>query len=77
MHPADINAALIKRGMNQTKLAALIGVEQNLVSSVIHGTLNSRPVATAISGATGIPLADLWPGQYDRKPGRKPARAAA
>lgn len=76
MHPADINAALIKRGLNQTRVAELIGVDQSLVSSVITGRFKSRPVAAAIAGAIDIPLDDLWPGQYHSKPGRHPARAA-
>lgn len=77
MHPADINAALVKRGTNQTRVAELLDVDQSLVSKVIKGTFKSRPVAAAISAATGIPLNDLWPGQYEAKPGRARTRAAA
>lgn len=66
MHPADINAALIKSGRTQTRIADLLDVEQSLVSSVVHGRIRSRPTAAAIAAAIDKPIAEIWPGKYPR-----------
>lgn len=64
MHPADIKAALQKRGTNQAKIAETMKVSRSTVSYVIQGRGKSRRVADAISQATGIPVDRLWPGKY-------------
>lgn len=66
MHPADINAALIKNGRSQTRIAELLGIDQSLVSSTVHGRLRSRPTAAAIAAAIDKPIEEIWPGQYPR-----------
>lgn len=73
MHAADINAALIKAGTNQTKLATQIGVDQSLVSLVIHGKSRNPRVAAAIAKATGLPLQRLFPGRHLQPPTRTAA----
>lgn len=67
MHPADINAALLKAGANQTRIAERFNVSCNAVSSVIHGRMKSHRLANAISKITGIPVNSLWPGKYVRR----------
>lgn len=64
MHPADIKAALQKRGTNQSKIAETMNVSRSTVTYVIQGRSKSGRVAQAISQATGIPVDRLWPGQY-------------
>ena len=64
MHPADINASLIKSGTNQTKIAKMLGVTQMCISHVIYGRSKSRRIARAISDVTELPLSKLWPGKY-------------
>ena len=64
MHPADIKAALQKRGTNQSKIAETMKVSRSTVTYVIQGRSKSRRVAEAISTATGIPVDRLWPGKY-------------
>lgn len=64
MHPADINAALIKNGRTQRRIADLLGIDQSLVSSVVHSRLRSRPVAAAIAAAIDKPIDEIWPGKY-------------
>ena len=64
MHPADINAALIKSGTNQTIIAEGLGISHVCVSHVIYGRSTSRRVAEAIAKATGFSLQQLWPGRY-------------
>ncbi len=73
MHPADINAALIKCGTNQTQIAERLGVTQSTVSYVIWGRVRSRRVAHAIAKATGLPVDQLWPGRYGYAPRRRAA----
>jgi lambda repressor-like predicted transcriptional regulator len=67
MHPADINAALLKAGANQTRIAEKHNVSCNAVSSVIHGRMKSRRLANAIAKVTGIPVNTLWPGKYTKR----------
>lgn len=64
MHPADIQAALKKRGSSQTKIAATAKVTPAHVSYVIVGRTKSRRIANLISQATGISVDRLWPGKY-------------
>lgn len=74
MHYADINAALIKRGSSQVKVAESLvpPVTKSMVSKVIHGEKRSFRVEDAISEATGKALWQLWPRWYS-----KPRRRAA
>lgn len=64
MHPADINARLIKAGWNQSKLARELGVSQSLVSLVIRDRGRSRRVAEAIANVVQLPVDRMWPGAY-------------
>ena len=64
MHPADINAALIKSGTNQTIIAEHLGISHVSVSHIIHGRSTSRRIAEAIAKATGLTIQQLWPGRY-------------
>lgn len=64
MHPADINAALIKKRTNQSAIARAVGVTPMAISQVIHGRSKSFRIAMAISKATGISINALWPGRY-------------
>lgn len=64
MHPADIQAALKKRGSSQAKIAEASNVSRAHVSYVIQGRSKSRRIAEAISTTTGIPVDRLWPGKY-------------
>lgn len=64
MHPADIKAAIQKRGSSQAKIADAANVSRSHVSYVIQGRSKSRRIADAISRATGIPVDRLWPGKY-------------
>ncbi len=64
MHPADIQAALKKRGKTQADIATDLAVSRPHVAYVIQGRSKSRRVAEAISKATGIPVDRLWPGKY-------------
>ena len=64
MHPADIQAALIKAGYNQAKIASDLNVSHNAVSLVIHGRTKSARIAKHVSKLTKLPLSILWPGRY-------------
>lgn len=76
MHPADINAALIKRGYNQTRIADILDVRQCHVSHVIYGRIKSNRVAAAIAAAIDTPISQIWPGVYDAPRGGRPRAAA-
>lgn len=64
MHPADIKAALQKRGYWITDVARGLGVTPSAVSLIVRGEKKSRRVAREISRLTGIPVGRLFPGQY-------------
>ena len=67
MHPADINAALTKKGITQEKLIeGTPYVQRSTVSLVIHGHRRSPYLERRISQLTGISLHKLWPNRYDR-----------
>lgn len=74
-HPADIIAALRKKG---TSLAAL-SRQSGLSSSTLANAL-SRPWAKGemlISKAIGVPAEDIWPSRYydaNRNPINRPMR---
>jgi len=71
MHPADINAALIKKGVTQQKLIDGTGyTDRSIVSHVVHGRRRSETLEAAIAEITGIPLHRLWPKNYP-KPGKR------
>jgi lambda repressor-like predicted transcriptional regulator len=64
MHPADIQAALKKKGASQQSVADQAGVTHSCVSHVIRGRGKSRRVADLVAAVTGIPVEKLWPGEY-------------
>jgi lambda repressor-like predicted transcriptional regulator len=64
MHPVEIQAALKKCGSSQADIARICGVSQPAVSAVVNGRMRSADIERAISEATGIALADLWPQHY-------------
>ncbi len=68
MHPADIIAALSKRGINITEVARREGVSPQIVGCVIRGEKRSLPVAKCIAEITGHSLEKLWPGAYQYQP---------
>lgn len=64
MHPADINASLVKSGSNQSKIARSLDVTPMAICHVVYGRSKSRRIAKAISAITGLSLSELWPGKY-------------
>lgn len=64
MHPADIKAALQKRGSSQAKIADAAKVTRAHVSYVVQGRSKSRRIADLISNATGLTVERMWPGKY-------------
>jgi lambda repressor-like predicted transcriptional regulator len=65
LHHADIKAALIKAGFNQSTIADDMKVSDTTVSYVIRGLSTSRRIANHISKKVGIPVQKLWPGRYE------------
>jgi lambda repressor-like predicted transcriptional regulator len=65
MHPADIKAALEKRGYNQTRVADDLHVSASHVHMVIHGDAISLRVAERVGKILGRSPRELWPGVYD------------
>lgn len=70
MHPADITAALKKRGSSQSAVARSVrgrsgnAVTPGAVHLVVKGQSTSRTIALGIAKAAGIPVGELWPGKY-------------
>jgi lambda repressor-like predicted transcriptional regulator len=61
MHPLDIQAAIKKTGVNQSKLAERLGVSNSLISRVIYGTAKSQRVQDFIATRINKPVSELWP----------------
>lgn len=66
MHPEQIKAAIRMTGTTPAYIADGMGVSRACVSHVIHSRGISAKVAKRISQVTGIPIATLWPGKYQR-----------
>jgi lambda repressor-like predicted transcriptional regulator len=70
MHPADIKAALQKKGLSQISIARQSKrgpdrhVDKSAVCRVIAGNLKSVAIAQTIARAVGMPVASIWPGKY-------------
>ncbi len=63
MHPADIQAALKKKGLNHQKVADILDppVDRSLVTKVILGDSSNRAVRETIARIVGLPIRRLWP----------------
>jgi lambda repressor-like predicted transcriptional regulator len=70
MHPADIKAALEKRGVSQADLAHDLGVSQPTISRIIRGETVSDRLMKGIAEAIGEHPAKVFPGYYLKPPKR-------
>lgn len=84
MHPADIKAALHKKGFTQTQVAVMAKrrnghAHKSAVSRVIAGNLKSSDLAQLIARLIGKPANQIWPGKYPHleKPSRDRRKAAS
>ena len=68
MHPADIAAALKKKGKTQKAVAKELGLSHVSVAAVIRGRSHSYKVANYISAIIGFPLDVIWPNSYHYLP---------
>ncbi len=68
MHPADINCALIKAGLNHKKIATHFDISSTTVRNVILGKVKVHRVATYIAEKSGYAIDDIWPDQYNYTP---------
>lgn len=72
MHPADIHAALKKAGSSWADVARSLRGAHNrplttaAVFNVVHGFSKSDKIAWRLSEVTGVPVTQLFPGQYAR-----------
>jgi lambda repressor-like predicted transcriptional regulator len=69
MHPADIKAALQKKGYTQTQVAVMAKrrhghAHKSAVSRVIAGDLKSSDLARLIARLIEMPVNQIWPGKY-------------
>jgi lambda repressor-like predicted transcriptional regulator len=59
--PQKIKAALVLRGITQTRLARKIGVSASMVGNVIRDGKVSRRVREAIAKELKAKVTDIWP----------------
>ena len=70
MHPADIQAALVKAGSSQSSIAQSMKhpdgkrLTQGSVHLVIRGKSKSARIAKRIAEVTGLTVSVMWPGAY-------------
>jgi predicted transcriptional regulator len=62
MHPADIQAALLKRGYTQARVAHELGVSTTAVSNVIWGKSTSARIERRIAQIIGATARDVFRG---------------
>ena len=64
MHPADIQAALKKRGINQTQIANELGVSKWAVSAVINKIIVSDRIMRIVAAKIELHPYDIFPEYY-------------
>jgi putative transcriptional regulator len=64
MHPADIAAALKRRGLSQSDVARELQISRPSVGDIIHGRGRSARVERVIADKLGLPLYVIWPQHY-------------
>lgn len=70
-HPADIKAALEKKGWTLVALAAHHGIKGS--SSLSHTFERSFPLnEKRIADAIGVPVQEIWPSRYNPDGTKKP-----
>lgn len=70
-HPADIKAALEKKGWTLKALADHHGIKGS--SSLSHTFLRSMPLnEQRIANALGVDPQDIWPSRYEEDGAKKP-----
>jgi transcriptional regulator with XRE-family HTH domain len=56
----EVKVQMLKKNINQTYIAELLGLKASTVSGVINNGRESRRVKEAIAQATGVPFEKLW-----------------
>jgi len=74
--PAEIKAMLLLRGISQTEIAEVAGVERSRVSEVINGRRTTRRIREAVAKALGKEVAAIWPDEIYRRPSGRIVRRA-
>ena len=70
-HPADIKAALDKKGWTLTALAKHHGLKAS--NTLSHTFERSLPInEQRIADAIGVPVQDIWPSRYHADGTKKP-----
>jgi lambda repressor-like predicted transcriptional regulator len=64
MHPADLKAALQKKGSSLAQVARTLDVSQPTVSQVLSGRTTSKRIAAEIARQAGVPIARAFSGRY-------------
>lgn len=64
-HPADIKAALAKKGYSFARIARENGYVRNAPNSVLHKPWSQ--IERIVAGIIGVRAADIWPSRYDRR----------
>ena len=76
MHPADIQAALKKKGITQKDLAIKYSVGEMAISLTINKKLVSDRLMRVISQEIGKDHREVFPEYYLAKPKRSTSKAA-
>jgi len=64
-HPADIKAALAKKGYTFARVARENGYVRNAPNSVLHKPWSQ--IERIVAEIIGVRAAEIWPSRYDRR----------
>lgn len=64
-HPADIKAALNKKGWSLARIAREFGYSVGSPNAVLHRAWSQ--MEEIVSGIIGVRAAEIWPSRYDLK----------
>jgi len=65
MHPADVKAALEKRGWTLANLGRELGVTRTAMTQTLHFARSQR-IEQAIAAKIGLLPVDIWPDRYPK-----------
>jgi Ner family transcriptional regulator len=64
MHPADVMAALKKRGISMRKLSLRAGKNDSAVAQAVKNPVSSIPMELLVADALGMKPEKIWPSRY-------------
>ncbi len=77
MTPAEIKAAMLKRGITQTEISIVLGKDASLVGKVINGKSTNLAIRQGVAEAIEKELTEVFPDEAYRRPSGRICKPSA